>query len=189
MRIFILLGHPNKDTLAGKLAETYEIEAQKAGHEVKRLNIGDLHFDPILHMGYKVIQELEPDLKLVQEYMTWSEHFVLVYPIWWSAMPALLKGMWDRMFLPAFAFRMNKTNLGWQKLLKGRTARVITLSKTQPILIRILFGDFTNEIKRAILGFAGFSVKITSFGNTENISAAKAASLQKSVANLARKAK
>ena len=189
MRIFILLGHPNNDSLASDLVDVYEHEARKAGHEVKRLNLGDLHFDPILHKGYKVIQELEPDLKLVQENMKWCEHFVLVYPLWWSSMPALLKGMWDRMFLPGFAFHMNKDGMGWQKLLKGRTARVVILSKNWPIVIRSLFGNFTNEISRALLGFAGFKVSLTELGHSEDASAEKIASWEAMVGELAKKGK
>jgi NAD(P)H dehydrogenase (quinone) len=187
MRIFIFQGNPDTDSLSGKLAGIYEKEATAAGHEVKRLNIDDLKFDPILHKGYKVIQELEPDLKLVQENMKWCEHFVLIYPLWWSSMPALLKGMWDRLFLPGFAFHMHKNGMGWDKLLKGRTARVIILSKNWPLVIRSLFGDFTNEISQAILGFAGFKVRITEIGHSENSTPSEHDHMEKMITRLAQK--
>jgi NAD(P)H dehydrogenase (quinone) len=189
MRIFILQGNPDTDSLSGKIATTYEREATAAGHEVKRLNIGELTFDPILHKGYKVIQELEPDLKLVQENMKWCEHFVLIYPLWWSSMPALLKGMWDRMFIPGFAFHMHKNGMGWDKLLRNRTARVIILSKNWPLMIRSLFGDFTNEISRAILGFAGFRVRMTEIGHSEGATEKEIQCIDKKISNLARKGK
>lgn len=188
-RVFVLLGHPDKETLSGELATAYEDAARAAGHEVRRLNVGELSFDPILHKGYKVIQELEPDLKLVQEHMRWCDHFVLIYPLWWSSMPALLKGMWDRMFLPAFAFRFNKGKPGWQKLLSGKTARVITLSKSEPWQIWLLFGDFTNEIARALLGFAGFKVSVTTLGSAENLSPSRNAYLVRKVKTLAKRAR
>lgn len=190
-KIYLLMGNPDKDgTLSNELADAYVAAAEATGHEVRRANIGDLQFDPLLHKGYKVIQELEPDLLKVQEDMRWADHFVLVYPLWWSGMPALLKGMWDRMFIPGFAFRFHKhthwySMPGWDRLLKGKTARVVVLSKSQPWQIRMLFGDFSNEITRAILGFSGYRVFLTEVGNAEHLSEDKKAFWKKHLAYLA----
>ncbi len=187
MKILVLLGHPDKESLSNELADVYEQEARKAGHKVERLNIGDLQFDPILHKGYKVMQAYEPDLQKVQEKINWCEHFVLVYPNWWGSMPALLKGMWDRMFMPRFAFRMHKNKFGWDKLLKGRTARVIILCGNPPFLDWLAFGDFTAAIKRSLLEFSGIKTKITAFGPSENISPQTKERWEEDVAILARK--
>ncbi len=190
-KIFVFVGNPDAETLSGHLADTYENAARSSGNEVRRMNIGDLSFDPILHKGYKVIQELEPDLLSFQENVRWADHFVLIYPIWWSGMPAILKGLIDRLWIPGFAFRFHKTGLGkgllWDKLLKGKTARVITLSKTAPLVIRFMFGDFTNEILSAILAFAGFSTSLTQFGNSESVSDSYRQRFEKKVATLGRR--
>lgn len=45
--------------------------------------------------------ELEEDLVKAQELIRWADHLVFVYPIWWGTMPAVLKGFFDRVFLPA----------------------------------------------------------------------------------------
>lgn len=172
-KIVLLLGHPDTTaTHSGELALLYETAAKKAGHEVRKFNLGEMKFDPILHKGYKVIQELEPDLKTFQEALRWCDHFVLIYPMWWSSMPALLHGLFDRVWLPAFAFRMRKHRdgsqaLGWTKLMKGKTARVIVLSNTLPFFVWCLFGDYTNEIRMAILWFAGFKTHVTRLGPSE----------------------
>lgn len=183
------MGNPDAEgTLGNELATHYAHEAQAAGHEVRSLNIGDLQFDPILHKGYKEIQALEPDLLQVQENMKWADHFVLIYPLWWAGMPALLKGMWDRMYIPGFAFHFWKNGMGWDKLLKGKTARVIITSKNWPIVERMLFGDFKNEIGKAILGFGGYKVRITEIGRAEHMEESKKNSWMKAVGKLARKA-
>ncbi len=169
-RIFILLGNEDADSTGGALANAYERGAKNAGHEVRLVHIGDLKFDPLLHKGYKVIQELEPDLKKVQEHIKWAEHFVLIYPTWWSAMPALLKGFFDRAWLPGFAFHFHKNGMGWHGLLHGRSARVIITMDSWPLASWLFFGDSTNEISRAILKFAGFHpVRITKVGHLKDM--------------------
>ena len=172
-KITILLGHPNKDSLCNHFADEYERGAKEAGHEVRRTNISDMSFDPVLHKGYKVIQELEPDLKKLEEDIQWCDHFVLIYPIWWSAMPAILKGLFDRMWMPGFAFHFHKQNSFWDRMLKGRTSRVFTTSDSRPLFLRMLFGDNTNEIERAVLWFAGFRPRITQIGPLKGASPAR----------------
>jgi putative NADPH-quinone reductase len=169
--IFILLGHPDKDTYTGALVTAYEQGAQEGGNEVRRMNLGDLSFDPVLHKGYKEIQELEPDLKQIQENINWADHFVVAYPNWWNTMPALLKGMFDRMWLPGFAFNFDKETKQLIKRLKGKTARVIIVAGTHsPFMTRFKFGDYTNEIERGILEFSGFSpVRITALGPCDRV--------------------
>ena len=172
-KIVILLGHPDTGpTHSSELALLYETAAKKAGHEVKRFNLGEMKFDPILHKGYRTIQDLEPDLKALQDALRWCDHFVLIYPNWWGTMPALLKGLFDRMWLPGFCFSYMKDNMGahfhlWKRLMKGKTSRVVVLSGSMPITIWLMIGDYTNEIKRNILWFAGFKVRMTRLGPSE----------------------
>jgi putative NADPH-quinone reductase len=170
-KITIIIGHPDKNTYCGELARRYEKGALSSGHEVRMIAVGDLQFDPILHHGYKVIQPLEPDLIKVQEDIKWADHLVIVYPNWWGTMPALMKGMLDRMLLPGFAFRFHKTGYLWDKLLAGRSAHVYVTMDSPPLINRIIFGDNINEIKRDILGFIGFHpVYVTKIGAIKNMS-------------------
>src|SRR3989344_3960249 len=142
-KIFILLGHPDSDSFNCTLADAYERGAEDAGHEVRRMNIGDMRFDPVLHHGYRLKQELEPDLLSFQENVKWCEHFVIIYPSWWSTMPAILKGLIDRACLSGFAFKFSESGNMWKKLLKGRSATMIVTSDTAPLVQRIVFGDTT----------------------------------------------
>ncbi len=173
-KILVLVGHPDSESFNKRLADCYADGAREKGYEVKRVNLGDLKFDPILHKGYKEVQELEPCLLQLQEDIKWCDHFVILYPSWWSTMPALLKGMFDRIWLPGFAFKMSHGGItrgfGWHGLLHGRTARVFVTSDSPAFLARLLFGDSTNEIKRGILLFAGFWPHIKKIGNLKHAS-------------------
>lgn len=173
-KIFVLLGHPDKSGFCGELTDAYCESARAAGHTVERMNIGEMQFDPILHRGYRERQELEPDLVRFQKNISESEHFVVIHPVWWVGMPALLKGLFDRAWLPGSEFRYIRTPSGkrtmfWHRLMRGKSARIIIASGTHPLLVRLLPGNVNAQLKWGILWFAGFRVHTTWFGPSENI--------------------
>jgi len=188
-KIFVLLGHPDTDTYSGALANAYEDGAKKKGHEVRRMNLGELQFDPILRKGYIEIQELEPDLVALQENIKWADHFVIVYPNWWNTMPGLLKGMFDRMWLPGFAFNFDKPTKKLIQRLKGKSARVIIVAGTHsPFSTWMKFGDYTNEIRKGILEFSGLSpVRLTTFGPCDKVDEKKKEEWRQAVFELGKK--
>jgi NAD(P)H dehydrogenase (quinone) len=170
-KIVIICGHPDADTFTGTMLDHYQAGAEDAGHEVLRYNLGELNFDPILHKGYKEIQQLEPDLIMLQEALSEADHIVIGYPNWWCTMPALLKGLFDRIWLPGFAFNFNKQTKQIEKHLAGKTARVIIISGSHsPFKTWWQFGDYTNEIQYGILEFAGVKTRVSSFGPSEHVS-------------------
>jgi len=169
-KILVFLGNPTNDSFSAKIADTYESSARESGFEVERVNIGNMNFDPVLHRGYKEIQQLEPDLHMIQEKIRWADHIVVVYPNWWCSMPALMKGMFDRMWLPGFAFNFDKETKKLIQRLTEKTARVIIVAGTHsPFMTWWKFGDYTNEISHGILGFAGIKTKVTAFGPADKV--------------------
>ncbi len=172
-KILLLLGHPDPEGVCGLLADAYERGAKAAGHQVDRLNIGEMQFDPILHKGYREVQECEPDLCRFQDLLNEADHFVIVYPVWWYGMPALLKGLFDRAWLPGSAFRYIRTPAGkktifWHRLYRGKTARIIETSGSWPLLVALLPGNVHSQLKWGILWFAGFKTRTTWFGPAEH---------------------
>lgn len=167
-KILVLLAHTDPTSYTATLADTYEAAARTAGHDVTRVNIGQVRFDPILHKGYKEIQPLEPDLLTLQQQFRDTEHLALFYPNWWNTMPAILKGLFDRFWLPGFAFNFDKQTHKLIQHLKGKTARVVVVAGTlSPFMTWWKYGDYTNEIRHGILEFAGFEVKVTALGPCE----------------------
>jgi len=165
MKIYLLLAHPDNNSLNTALADSYEQAARKKGHEVRRQNLGEMRFDPILWQGYKTVQELEPDLKQAQENILWCEHWVIFYPIWWGSVPALFKGFLDRTLYAGFAYEYHQTDPLWDKLLKGRSAHIFTTCDAPWWWIYFAYRNSDlNMVKRAVLQFCGISpVKVTRF--------------------------
>lgn len=166
MKILILNGHPNPVSLNSSLAQAFE-KGASIHHEVKILALHELHFDLNLRHGYKQRMELEKDLIIAQELILWCDHLVVIHPVWWGGLPALLKGFFDRVFLPKFAFQYRENSVWWDKLLKGRTAEII-YTIDQPIFYYKWFNGAPGlkQLKKMTLEFSGFKVKrITAFGN------------------------
>ncbi len=188
-KIVVLCGHPDHTSFTGTVADHYQAAAEDAGHTVERVNIGELNFDPILHKGYKEIQALEPDLIALQDKIKAADHLVIVYPNWWCTMPAILKGLFDRFWLPGFAFNFNKQTKRIEKHLAGKTGRVIIISGTHsPFMTWWQFGDFTNEIQYGILEFAGIRTAVSAFGPAEKVEEKVREKWLKEVESLAKKA-
>ncbi len=188
-KILVLLGNSDNETFSGSVADAYQVGAEEAGHEVQRVNIGDMNFDPILHKGYKEIQALEPDLLDLQDKFRWADHVVIVYPNWWCTMPAILKGLFDRFWIPGFAFNFNKETKQLDKHLVGKTGRVIIVMGTHsPFKTWWQFGDYTNEIQYGILEFAGIKTKVSAYGPCEKVGQPCREGWLKDVAKLGRKA-
>ncbi len=174
-KIVVILGHPDANSYCNKLAETYANSAAEIGHTVKLFKLGEMEFDPILHHGYQKRQELEPCLREIQEAITWANHLVFVYPLWWGSMPALLKGFFDRILLPGYAFKYRENSQLWDKLLTGRSAHAIVTMDTPPWYNWLVYKKPGHQqLKKTILEFCGIKpVKITSLGPIRSASSAQ----------------
>jgi len=166
-KILVILCHPDSNSFCGSITQAYINGAMDGDAEVRELKLGELKFDPVLWRGYNKIQELEPDLLKAQDLIRWSNHLVFVYPNWWGSMPALMKGFFDRVFLPGFAFKY-KHGEGSSipdKLLTGRTAHLMVCMDTPGWYYRWVFHrPGHNQMKRTILEFCGIKViKISEF--------------------------
>ncbi|MCY1278936.1 Flavodoxin-like fold protein [compost metagenome] len=159
-RILMILGTPKPDSLCHALGEAYAVGARREGHVVRQLKLGEMQFDPVLRGGYDHNQNLEPDLLEAQRQIHWAEHLVFVYPVWWGGLPALLKGFFDRVFLPGFAFKYRGRSQLWDKLLTGRTADLLVTLDTPRWYFRWIYGAPAHrQMVRTILGFCGIKTQ------------------------------
>ena len=156
MNVLIILGHPRTDSLCGALADAYGKGAREAGTEVRQLDLAKLDFDPNVHTISPNQQVFEDDIRKAQEMILWAEHLVFVYPTWWGTMPALLKGFLDRVLTPGYSFKTCEGGKGYQGLLNGRSAQLITTMDTPPLIYRFVYRQpGKNAMERATLVFCG----------------------------------
>ncbi len=173
-RVLVILGQPDRKSYGGALAAAYIDGARASGAEVREIYLGEIAFNPA-PVGKP--GELEPDLAQAQAAIQWAEHLVFVYPIWWGTIPALLKGFIERTFQPGFAVNFRADSPLWDKLLAGRSARLIVTLNTPSFIYRWVLGRPGHlTMKRTILEFCGVKpVRITEIGPMKNSTDAKRA--------------
>ena len=169
-KILIINGHPNKETFNFGISKAYKKGAENAGADVKQIIIADLKFNLNLQFGYQKRVELEPDLLDAWEKIKWADHLVWVHPVWWGGLPAITKGFIDRVFLPGFAFQYRENSVWWDKLLKGKSAHIITTLDQPAWYYWFAFGrPSVNQLKKSTLEFCGVKpVKVTYISPIKN---------------------
>lgn len=190
-KILIINGHPNPDSFNYGIAAAYKKGALAKGAEVKEIVVADLNFNLNLKFGYQKRTDLEPDLLDALEKIKWCEHMVWIHPVWWGGLPAMLKGFIDRVFLPGFVFQYRENSVWWDKLLTGKSARIITTLDQPSWYYWLMFGrPSVNQLKKSTLEFCGVKpVKVSYVGPIRNSTAEFRAEQLKKIEQLGAKLK
>jgi len=152
MNILIINGHPDKESLVSALFNKYTENVNLTRHNIKLLNLCEMKFDPVLRFGLRKRMEPDAEIEMSQELIKWADHFVFFYPIWFGAVPSLLKGWSERVFMPGIAYNMEGFRI--KKLLKGKTSHLVITSGS-PVFFQVLTGNIELKTMKRFLGFCG----------------------------------
>ncbi|RKE82953.1 NAD(P)H-dependent oxidoreductase [Chryseobacterium sp. AG363] len=126
MRHLIIYAHPNENSLNHHLLNTVIETLQYHNEEIIVRDLYDIGFNPVLSLNDiqgQRMGKLSDDVKTEQDHISWAEQITFIYPIWWTGLPAMMKGYIDRVFSYGFAYRYDQ---GIQKgLLKGKKTVII----------------------------------------------------------------
>ncbi|MDR1825446.1 MAG: NAD(P)H-dependent oxidoreductase [Bifidobacteriaceae bacterium] len=158
-KVLIVIGHPDGQSYCRAIGDAYAA-GLPAGCETELLALGDLEFDPVLRYGYRQHMKDDPVIERSQELVRWAEHIVFVFPVWWTAVPSLLKGWFERVFTPRFAYNMDNSSLftlafRTRRHLKGRTATVIATYHGPPWYYPLIGCSPVRVVRRQMLGNCG----------------------------------
>lgn len=113
MKTLIVVAHPRQNSLTALAARRFADTLRENGHEIEYADLVAEKFDPVLR------EEDEPDWDNadkaysaeVQEEMRRierNEATVMIFPVWWWGMPAMLKGWIDRVWNNGWAYGARK---------------------------------------------------------------------------------
>lgn len=169
-RITLIDGHPDPDPgrFVHALTDTYAAAALAAGHDVRRIAVAGLAFDLLESRKEWEEGALPPAIAEAQDDIAWAEHLVIFYPLWLGDLPARLKGFFEQVMRPGFAFAPKAKGLP-EKRLKGRTAHIVVTMGMPALFYRLYFGAHSlRSLERNILGFVGIAPTERSIvGNVE----------------------
>jgi len=121
MKVLLVFAHPEPRSLSAALRDVAVRELEAQGHEVR---VSDLYamnwksevdradFPPLAADARLMVtaasrdafhaDELTDDVKAEIDKLLWADALMLQFPLWWFAMPAILKGWVDRVFAYGF---------------------------------------------------------------------------------------
>jgi NAD(P)H dehydrogenase (quinone) len=125
VKLALIYAYPANAKHGSKILQIIKQTLEQKNIEYVLFDLYKDNFNPVLtqkeyeeYGGYT-----EYEIARIQQELKKADIYIFVYPIWWSAPPAILKGWIDRVFLPNFAFRYEHGKL--IGLLKNKVALII----------------------------------------------------------------
>ena len=110
MRVLVIHAHPVPESFNGALNAAVVESLTEAGHTVEMRDLYAEGFAAALSAEERHRYHTIPDnLAGVEDHVAAlrrCEALVLVFPTWWYGLPAILKGWFDRVWVPGVAFHL-----------------------------------------------------------------------------------
>jgi NAD(P)H dehydrogenase (quinone) len=108
-KVLLVFAHPREDSLTAQVAGEFASRLSLKGKKVEIANLMAEGFNPVLQ------QDDEPDwndpkktysveVQAEMDRIRRNEAMVMIFPVWWWSMPAVLKGWIDRVWNNGFAY-------------------------------------------------------------------------------------
>ncbi len=169
MNILIIYAYPNTTGYTHAILNTIQqgIEQQNT---VKTIDLYKENFDPVLVFNKSKRRrdmQFDKETAVYREQISWADHIVFIFPIWWGGMPAILKGFIDKVFSKGFAYSYK--GLFPIGLLTGKSAWIITTEDAPKVYKTLFQQDYGTVLKKQVLRMSGIKkVKHFSFSSLKN---------------------
>lgn len=114
MRVLIIYCHPDPDSFTAHVRDEALRALASSQHETRVIDLYAEAFNPVLSLeqrrAYHTTGDNESGIGPHLAHLRWAEALVFIYPTWWYAQPAMLKGWLDRVWVPHATFKMPEGN-------------------------------------------------------------------------------
>lgn len=166
MSSLILTAHPDPGSLTHRAAERVQALLGPGATTVAHLAQEgfDPRFTPEDRAAYLGRGPVAADVVAEQERVDRAEHLVLVFPVYWWSMPALLKGWIDRVLIAGWAFDVGED----ERIVPGLgrlTAHLLPVSGTSAASFARhgYAASFSTQVELGVIDFCGMRRGTTAF--------------------------
>jgi len=157
-RALVLFAHPCPESFSAALHGRVVEVLERRGWEVDDCDLNAEGFSPVLteaeRRGYHDVASNRGPVAPHVERLLAAQALVLVFPVWNFGFPAILKGYFDRVFLPGVSFRMEEGRVKPNLTHVRKLAAVTTYGGTR--MRAFLAGDPPRHVvKRAVWHVTG----------------------------------
>ncbi len=115
LRILVVFAHPLETSFASALHARVVEVLRASGHIVDDLDLHAEKFDPVMSREqFAHYVDTCANTREVEFYVARlraAEALVLVFPVWFDGLPAIMQGYFQRVFLPGVALRIDESGL------------------------------------------------------------------------------
>ncbi len=115
MRVLVVYAHPLETSYISAIHARIAKALRAGGHEVDDLDLYAERFDPVLSAAQmRVYVDASQNTREVESHVArlrTAEALILVFPVWFDGLPAIMQGYFQRVFVPGVATVIDENGL------------------------------------------------------------------------------
>ena len=157
MKFLIIDSHPYDQSFNRQLTQKIR-ETLQGRHEAEILNLVEDGFNPVMEAAdlklFSQGQAADPKVTEYQKKIQEADVLVFSFPIWWSTMPAILKGFLDKVLLYGYAYTYGESGM-LEGLLNKQAVVITTMETPNSIFDEMMNNPVKSQFINATLGSCG----------------------------------
>ena len=153
MKTLIVFNHPYEGSYCNAVLESAMKGLEDSGQPCDLIHLDKDGFNPVMNaaelkafaqarrMGTEALKGLDQKTLEYAERLQQAEHLVLIFPVWWELMPALMKGFIDKLIFPAIAYGYKDNGMMRTILTNLQRVTIISTMNTSGPIYRFIFGN------------------------------------------------
>lgn len=153
MKTLIVFNHPYEGSYCNAILEAAKNGLAESGQPCDVMHLDNDGFNPVMNatelkafaiartMGAEALKDLDAITLDYAARLQDAEHLVLIFPVWWELMPALMKGFIDKLIFPGIAYGYKDNGMMKSTLTNLKKVTIISTMNTPGLIYRLIFGN------------------------------------------------